>query len=148
MAIKHYIKSPMTKIKMLFFNEDRGVWEKDDRSPIGHSGKLQHTFVMAVGVPLPLAIPAGFRAVITRVQWAWIANPALADVYYLRDALGNDISLFANSNVLPAMSNSINYGNGSGVIGIASQGNLNVASTLGNWGACEINIEYYLVRIV
>ena len=97
MAIKHYMKQPRTQLKNILFNRDRGVWEKDDLSPAGHSNKFTHEFVMALGAPPVLVIPVGFTAYITYAAWVWTANTALPglEVYVLTDGT-NPVTIFSS----------------------------------------------------
>lgn len=145
MAMKHYIKQAKTKIKWWVYNADRGVWEQDTHAPGGHSGKLVHVFTMAGGPPVPLAIPAGFEAVITRVDWDIFTAPAGAELWTLDDGI-RFISILAYDGVSPFPS--LKAGNGSGVIGKA-QGNLTINALIGAFfGSGTVSVEYYLVPLV
>ena len=147
-GIKDYMKQPKTKLKFIIFNSDRGVYEKDQGLPASHSGKLMHVFTIPAGaVTNPLAIPAGFRAVITKVSWDIQQVPGANSLNALNDG-ANFISLYAHDAVpTPPENSSITVGNGSGVVGIAT-GVLTITALFGALPTIAfVPVQYYLVPI-
>lgn len=151
-GMKNWIKQPKNKIKLHYYDANRGTYVMDDGMPAGHGGKLTHTFVMAGAQPANLVIPAGFNAMITRVEWAFtVFNVGNQELYLLSDGLPNVISQYfadIGAGLISPFDSLSRQGDGSGVLGIAT-GNLNIIAQLfGLWGTAEIVIEYYLEPIV
>ena len=150
MGVKDYEKGRRTDKHRQVLNSDRGTPELDENQPAGHSGTVNGSIAFAApgGVVAPIAIPAGFWAMITRVGWMFNAAPAGAgDILTLDD--GTRIaSVMAIDTAAVPYGLTKTDGNGSGVIARV-QGNLTVNLTTGAaWPNGTVFVTYYLVPTV